>query len=127
MRIPAIALRGIGDAAACGANPCSTWDETVGAMFPFLGLMSSPCQAYLVCAATGASITPDPSTIPSLNTGTPGAGGGGVQAAQAACTTAGNTWNPLTSTCTPAIMTYIPWILAGSAALLVIGFAFRGR
>lgn len=115
-----LGLSGLGDASACGANPCSGWDMTVGAALPFLGLMSSQCQAYLTCAATGASITPDPSQIPSLNPGSTGSGGGGVQDLQLACTQAGNTWNPLTGTCTPAFMTYVPWLLAGVAALVLL-------
>jgi hypothetical protein len=117
-------LGSLGDSAACGSNPCSAWDMSAGVMFPFLGLMSSECQSYLVCSATGASVTPDPSQIPSLNTGGndtgSGGGGGGVQDLQLACTRAGNTWNPLTSTCTPAFMTYVPWIVAGIAALILL-------
>jgi hypothetical protein len=111
---------GLGDTAACGTNPCSTWDMTVGATLPFLGLMSSQCQAYLACAVTGAAVTPDPSTIPSLNTGTPGAGGGGVQDAEAACAAGGNTWNALTGQCVPSTMVYLPWLVAAAAALLIL-------
>ncbi len=113
---------GLGDTSACGTNPCSGWDMTVGATFPFLGLMSSQCQSYLTCFATSGQVTPDPSQIPSLNSGTsdPSGGGGGVQDAQLACTKAGNTWNPLTSVCTPAFMTYVPWIVAGIAALVLL-------
>lgn len=121
------ALRGIGDADSCGDNPCSAWDEASAVFTPWLS--SADCLAYLACAVTGGSVTPDPSNILTLNggAGKPNPAGGGVQAAQAKCAASGDTWNPLTSTCTPAIMTYVPWILAGSAALMAMGFVFRGR
>lgn len=111
-------LRGLGDASACGDNPCSAWDLTAGILMPWV--MSASCEAYLVCAGTGGALTPAPSQFAILPTSANTGNGGGVQAAQAACESAGNTWNPLTGTCTPQFMTYVPWLVAGLAAFVVL-------
>lgn len=111
---------GLGDTSACGTNPCSWWDTTMGVALPMF--MSANCQAYLGCVATGGSITPNPANIWTLNggEGAPNPNAGGVSAAQALCEAEGNTWNALTSQCVPAYMVYVPWIVAGVAALVIL-------
>lgn len=141
-----MAARGMGSVATCGANPC-TWTDSI----PFVSA-SAPCTAYLACTASGGlvnatdptqdeldllntmpSIT-NPSAIDTINavnsvsplTATPAPSSPASQA-QLACAAAGNTWNTITGTCTPWYMPYIPWAIAGIAAVLILPSLLGGR
>lgn len=109
---------GMGDVASCGQNPCGFWDA-----FPFPGMFTSAeCSAYLACIASGGSVTPTPAQAGGSPFSSGTASAADVQTLQAQCAAAGNTWDPLSSTCKPPgadYAQYIPWVVGGIALLVL--------